>query len=90
MSDPYWKKLFLFCLYVIGVGLAIWWSGDVSGALIESDIANYIKENGFEPTREIAEELRQKSAYKRALISGLVIIISNYVFMKFFLKPRSK
>ena len=90
MNDPYWKKLFFFCLYATGVALAIWWSVDVSESLIKFDIANYIKKHGFEPTREMAEELRQKSVYKRAAILGLIIIISNYVFMKFFLKQKSK
>jgi hypothetical protein len=90
MSDPYWKSLFIFCLYLAGVALAIWWSVDISESFIKSDIANYISKNGLEPTREIAEELRKKSAFKRIGISGLVIIISNYVFMKFIYKPKSK
>jgi len=90
MSDPYWKQLFIVCLYLVGVALLIWWSVDLSESFVKSDITNYINENGTEPTREIAEKLRAKSVYKRAATSGLVVFICNYVFFKFIYKPKPK
>lgn len=90
LNDPYFKQLLLVVLKLIVIVFFMWCAQEITSMFIDQDIADYIKDNGVQPTNEDYVQLREKSSVKRLLTLALFGVIIQTFSHKFLFKKKTK
>lgn len=94
LTDIYWPKLVRVSAIVIILGILLFGAMnlifELEQYLLNTEIDAYLASNGVEPSREIQNELLISAKLKTFPLSLGVVILVNYFFVKFVLKPNSK